>query len=60
VVLKADQKEFEKLKDLPNFHVLVKDNGLTEVVAGTETCICFLPMKKSLAPKPIKRLQTLK
>ena len=59
IVLKADDKEWIKLKELPN-HVLVIDNGLTEIPAGSETCIGLPPMRKSQAPKTIKRLQLLK
>lgn len=60
VVLKADSKEWEKIKiEFPNAFV-VKDLGYTEVPNGSETCICLFPMEKSQAPKIIKRLQTLK
>lgn len=58
VVLKAEPKEWEKLKELP--HVLVIDAGLTEIPTGSETCIGLFPMRKSEVPKIIKRLQTLK
>jgi peptidyl-tRNA hydrolase len=59
VVLKADDKEWEKVKaELPVF--LVKDAGLTEVASGSETVLITWPMKKSLVPKCIKRLQVLK
>lgn len=41
VVLRADDKEFEKIKqELPSDNiVVVTDNGLTEVVPGSETVI---------------------
>jgi len=58
VVLKANDKEWEKLKEWP--HVLVVDAGLTEVPSGSETCIGLFPMRKSDSPKIIKRLQSLK
>lgn len=58
VVLKADPEEWVKLKELP--HVLVKDAGLTEIPSGSETCIGLFPMRKSVVPKIVKRLQTLK
>jgi peptidyl-tRNA hydrolase len=54
VVLRADDKEFEKLKLLEAQHFVVRDNTL-----ATETVIAFMPMYKSKAPKIIKRLQVL-
>ena len=63
IVLKADLKEWSKLKELDkeNYdHIVVVDNGLTEIAAGSETCIAFWPMYKSNVPKVIKRLQVLK
>ena len=61
VVLKADDKEWEKIKlEFDNKHVLVIDAGLTEVEPGSETVIGLFPMYKSQAPKIIKRLQVLK
>jgi peptidyl-tRNA hydrolase len=54
VVLRADDKEFEKLKLLEEQHFVVRDNTL-----ATETVIAFMPMYKSKAPKIIKRLQVL-
>ena len=59
VVLRADDKEWEKLKQLPN-HVLVVDSGKTEIAPGSETCIGFWPMLKSERPKLLTRLQALK
>ncbi len=59
VALEADDKNWEKLKnELPVF--VVKDAGLTSVAPGSETAIGLWPMKKSDAPKLIKRLQVLK
>lgn len=62
VVLRADDKEFNKLKSelLPDNIVIVVDAGLTEIEAGSETVIGVFPMHKSQAPKCIKRLQVLK
>jgi PTH2 family peptidyl-tRNA hydrolase len=59
VVLRADDKEWVKLKQLPN-HVVVVDAGLTEIASGSETVIGFMPMRKSEVPKVIKKLQVLK
>jgi peptidyl-tRNA hydrolase len=59
VVLKADDKEWAKLKELPN-HIIVVDAGLTEIASGSETVLGFFPMKKSQVPKAIKKLQVLK
>ena len=62
VVLKADDKEWEKLKaefavgDI----VLVVDAGLTQIPSGSETVIGIYPMLKSTRPKILKRLQALK
>jgi PTH2 family peptidyl-tRNA hydrolase len=60
VVLRADDKEFSKIKDQATNIALVVDNGLTEVSPGTETVIGLLPIYKSQSPKYIKRLQVLK
>lgn len=60
VVLRADDKEFEKVKTECKNKVVVKDNGLTEIAAGSETVIGLMPIYKSKAPKCIKRLQVLK
>lgn len=61
VVLKADEKEWKKLKEVfsEKEKVLVIDAGLTELEPLTETVIGFFPMKKSSAPKLVKRLQVL-
>lgn len=59
VVLKADEKEWVKLKELPNI-VLIVDAGFTELSPNTETVIGFWPMYKAEAPKLIKKLQLLK
>lgn len=60
VVLKADDKEWQKIKDSGLKHVVVVDAGLTEIAPGSETVIGICPMRKSNVPKLIKRLQVLK
>ena len=63
VVLRADEKEWIKLKELMDEvdgKVIVIDAGLTELNPHTETVIGFYPMYKSQRPKIIKRLQVLK
>ncbi len=60
VVLKADDKEWEKIKSEISNHVVVVDAGLTEIPSGSETVIGLCPMYKSQCPKIIKRLQILK
>lgn len=60
VVLKADDKEWAKIKTENLNHVLVVDAGLTEIPSGSETVIGLWPMYKSQVPKVIKRLQVLK
>lgn len=59
VVLKAKDKDWERLKD-ELACVVVRDAGLTEVEPGSETVIGVMPMRKSQAPKILKRLQVLK
>lgn len=62
VVLRASDKEWAKLKEEFKDHnmVMVVDAGLTEIAAGSETFIGLWPMRKSQAPKSVKRLQVLK
>ena len=60
VVLKADDKEWLKLKEHFKDVIIIKDAGFTEVAPGSETVMCLWPMLKSTAPKEIKRLQVLK
>lgn len=59
VVLRAKDKEWEKLKLLPN-RVVVVDAGLTEIAPGSETVIGLWPMYRSHAPKIVQKLQVLK
>lgn len=58
IVLKADDKEWKKLKDQLECHLVV-DAGLTEIEAGSETVIALWPMLKSEAPPLVKRLRLL-
>ena len=61
VVLRASDKEWAKLKEeFKGSMVMVVDAGLTEIAAGSETVIGLWPMRKSQAPKSVKRLQVLK
>ena len=61
VVLKADDKEWEKIKsEYKDSLVLVVDAGLTEIPSGSETVIGLWTMYKSEASKTIKKLQVLK
>ena len=61
VVLRASDGEFEKVKNLYQEKcVVIIDNGLTEIAAGSETCIGLFPQRKSQRDKVIKRLQALK
>jgi peptidyl-tRNA hydrolase len=60
VVLRAKDKEWQKIKDACSNHVVVVDAGLTEIAAGSETVIGLWPMHKSQVPKIITKLQTLK
>lgn len=58
VVLRADDKEFEKVKEefAHNCYV-VSDAGKTELAPGTETTIALWPQYKNQVSKTIKRLQ---
>jgi peptidyl-tRNA hydrolase len=60
VVLKADEKEFAKLKEEQKDQmVLVIDAGETMLEPGTETCVGLFPMRKSQRSKLLTRLQVL-
>jgi len=60
VVLRADDKEWEKIKEeYKDRMVLVIDAVRTEIKAGSETCIGLCPMRKSERSKTLKRLQLL-
>jgi peptidyl-tRNA hydrolase len=61
VVLRASDKEWAKLKEeFKDSMAMVVDAGLTEIAAGSETCIGLWPMRKSQRSKTIQRLQVLK
>lgn len=60
VVLRAKDKEWDKIKEAYPNHIVVVDAGLTEIAAGSETVIGLWPMYKSESPKIIKKLQVLK
>ena len=61
IVKRADLKEWEKLKAIPDHYCfVVQDAGLTEVDQGSETVMVFWPMLKSQTPKEIHKLQLLK
>lgn len=58
VVLRADDKEFEKVKEEFGTNCYcVKDEGHTQVAPGSETVIALWPQHKSQVSKTIKRLQ---
>jgi peptidyl-tRNA hydrolase len=58
VVLKASQKEFEKLKNEEDYF-LVRDAGLTEIAPNSETVLSLPPILKEDAPKIIKKMRLL-
>lgn len=58
IALKASDKDWKKLKTELDC-LVVRDAGLTQVAAGSETVIALFPMRKSSAPKVIKRLRLL-
>lgn len=61
VVVRADDKEWEKIKACPDLHyVVVCDLGLTEVAAGSETVIGVWPRRRGEMPPWWRRLQAVK
>ena len=58
IVLGADTKEFNKLKESDLDPFIVTDAGKTEVEPGTETVLAFWPMEKD-SNRLIKRLRLL-
>jgi peptidyl-tRNA hydrolase len=58
IILGADSKEFNKLKESELDPFIVTDAGKTEVEPGTETVLAFWPMEKD-SNKVIKRLRLL-
>lgn len=61
VVLKANENQWKKLKEEFSYRerIIVIDNGLTEIEPGSETVIGLLPMRKSKAPKLVRKLRVL-
>lgn len=59
VVLRADEKEWAKLKEEEKDAVLITDSGYTKLPPETETVIGLFPMRKSQRSKTVKRLQAL-
>lgn len=58
VVLGADDHAWERLKrEVDGF--LVHDVGLTEVASGAETAIALWPVRRSEAPRCVRRLRLL-
>ena len=58
IVLKADSKEWKKLKEeFGDDLFIVQDAGHTEVAPGSETACGVWPMYKSDRPKILKRLR---
>lgn len=58
IVLIAKDNQWGKIKQECKCF-LVRDAGITQIEAGSETVIALWPMYKSDAPKVIKRLQVL-
>lgn len=58
IVLGADEKEWAKVKALSP-PVIVIDEGRTEIPPNSETVISFWPLRKSTAPRLLRRLRML-
>lgn len=58
ILLEGKEKQLLKLIELGWYPV--RDNGLTEIPAGSLTVVASLPMLRSEALPHVKRLQTLK
>jgi peptidyl-tRNA hydrolase len=59
VVLKANEEEWAAVKEEYAGCVIIKDAGLTEVAAGTDTLISLWPQVKSKRSKTLKALRPL-
>jgi len=59
VALRADDKEWIKIKNEYPDSIVVIDAGITEINPGSETVIALFPMLKSERSKTLKRLRTL-
>ena len=55
IILRGKQKDLDKLIDAGFYYI--RDNGLTEISAGSLTCCGLPPMLKGDAQKYVKRLQ---
>lgn len=58
IILAGHQKDLEKLVEQEFYYI--KDNGLTEIVSGSLTCVGLGVMSRKEAKPHIKRLQLLK
>lgn len=59
ILKRADDKEFERLKQEHQPSFVAVDLGRTEVPAGSETVMALWPMRKSAQSKTLKRLRLL-
>jgi peptidyl-tRNA hydrolase len=59
IVLKASASELSKLLELTLVKFPVVDAGFSQVETGSLTAVAFWPLKKSEAPKLLKRLRLL-
>ncbi|KKN65746.1 hypothetical protein LCGC14_0478850 [marine sediment metagenome] len=59
IVLKAKDTQWDNLKEKLECYI-VRDAGLTEIEAGSETVIGLWPCRRSQAPNIVKKLQCLK
>jgi peptidyl-tRNA hydrolase len=60
VVLKANETDWAALRAEFKDAFVVRDNGLTEVQPGTETCFVLYPQRKSQVSQSIRKLSALK
>ncbi|MDF2533936.1 MAG: hypothetical protein K0R18_93 [Bacillales bacterium] len=58
IVLRGKQKELENL--IAKGFIYIRDNGLTEIPAGSLTVVGLTPMPKDIAQEYVKRLQLFK
>ena len=60
IILSSPDSDFERAKSILEFKsFLVIDSGKTEINPNTQTVLGFFPMKKSQAPKIIKKMRLL-
>ena len=55
IILQGKQKDLERLIELDFY--FIKDNGLTEIPAGSLTVVGLPPMPRSEAQRYVKKLQ---